>query len=122
MERGWMEVSTQEVAERMEADTGLVLVDVRTLPEVVDRHIPGVLWVPLHELESRYDELPTDREVVVVCEHGIRSAAACRFLAGRGFRRLLNMTGGMSGWTGPVEVGLPSRTRSPGNGGARSAR
>lgn len=106
----WKEISPSELAQRLESGDRPVLVDVRTPPEVAAYHIPGIVWIPLNELTTRYDELDPEEEIVLLCEHGVRSAMACQFLHQKGYPSLGNLTGGMSVWDGPTERGLP---RSP---------
>ena len=103
----WKEVSPHDLARRLEGGDAPVLVDVRTPSEVTAYHIPGVVWIPLDEIMARYGELDPERETVLLCEHGVRSTMACRFLHAQGYRNLGNMTGGMSCWDGPTERGLP---------------
>jgi rhodanese-related sulfurtransferase len=104
----WVEVSPEALAGRLESGDPPVMVDVRTLPEVAAYHIPGILWIPLNELPARLSEMDPEQETVLLCEHGVRSVAACQFLQQNGFGKLGNMTGGMSGWNGPVQSGLPA--------------
>ena len=64
--------------------------------------IPGAILLPLDLLASAAATLPREgAPILVCCEHGIRSRMAARFLATAGFLRVLDMTGGMSCWTGP---------------------
>jgi rhodanese-related sulfurtransferase len=92
-------------------ETGDVRVlDVRTPGEyLANGHIPGALLLPVDLIASAPATLPRDgKPLLVYCEHGIRSVHASRFLARAGFSPVLNMTGGMSRWTGirertPVE-------------------
>lgn len=86
----------------------VVLVDVRTESEFAKGHIPGSLLVPLHQLEARVHEIPINGvPVAVICEHGIRSHSACKFLAEHGVQSLYNLADGMDDWPGPVSTGLP---------------
>ena len=83
---------------------GTHIVDVRTHQEVAMGKIPGALHVPIDELEARIDELPRDdKNTLIYCAGGGRSAAACEFLSGKGYGGLHNLTGGMGAWTGAVE-------------------
>jgi rhodanese-related sulfurtransferase len=77
-----------------------------TPEEFTVRHIPGAVLIPIDELAARVQELDPDEELVVVCEHGIRSAAAVGYLTRLGYERCANMRHGMSAWRGAVEVGL----------------
>lgn len=86
----------------------VVLLDVRTESEFASRHIPGSILIPLPELEARIREVPINGvPVAVVCEHGVRGDAACRFLAEHGVVSLYNLAGGLDSWPGPVGTGLP---------------
>lgn len=82
------------------------VLDVRTEPEWIARHIPGAKLVPLHELEARLDEvLELPGPLVVHCEHGVRSVSAAHFLAAKGRTDVFNVVEGLSAWRGPVEGG-----------------
>jgi rhodanese-related sulfurtransferase len=85
---------------------GAFVLDVRTPEEWDDFHAPGTTLIPLNELESRLDEVPHDREVVVVCRSGNRSQAGRDILRQAGFERVSSMSGGMNAWRNagyPVE-------------------
>ena len=89
----------------------VVLLDVRTESEFARGHIPGSLLIPLQQLESRIREVPINGvSIAVICEHGIRSHSACRFLAEHGVRSLFNLAGGLDDWPGPVKTGVPEGT------------
>lgn len=74
------------------------LLDVREPEEYVMRRIPGAVNIPLPELEERIGEIPDDKPIVVVCEHGIRSVIAARMLVEMGYSGVYNLLGGTSEW------------------------
>lgn len=81
----------------------VVVLDVRTLPEWNAVHIPGARHIPIDELAARLGELDPEAPTLVVCAHGIRSAAAGQWLARHAeFEWVGNLRFGMSGWRGPV--------------------
>ncbi len=85
---------------------GVFFLDVRTQDEWNDFHLKGSTLIPLDELDSRYTELPKDREIVVVCRSGHRSASAVALLQGKGFTNLASLSGGLQAWVDadyPVE-------------------
>lgn len=94
-----------EADARAKVDAGEVRVlDVRTHRETSGGTIPGALRIPVDELEARHHELPKDgAPTLVVCAMGVRSAAACEFLAGQGYFALYNLDGGMTAWRGEVQ-------------------
>lgn len=74
---------------------GALLLDVRTVEEFAAGHIDGAVNVPVQVLSTF--EVPVDREVVVYCRSGRRSANAKTMLEGRGVKRVVDI-GGMSNW------------------------
>ena len=54
------------------------------------------------------DQLPRDRDIVVHCKMGGRSAAAAATLASLGFTRVFNMEGGITGWAQQIDPSLPT--------------
>ena len=77
----------------------MFLLDVREPFEFAAARIPGTVNVPLGSLAARVDEAPRDRDVVVVCESGARSARATELLRAKGVARAVNLAGGTSRWT-----------------------
>ena len=59
---------------------------------------PGALNVPQADLASRLEELPRDRPLLVICQHGMRSLRAAQFLKQAGFTNVATVTGGTSAW------------------------
>ncbi len=70
------------------------IVDVRTVAEYENHHIPHAINVPLDELRNRLHELSREREVWVVCGVGQRAYNATRILQQHGFQ-VKNLSGGM---------------------------
>ncbi len=79
---------------------GALLVDVRERAEVARTafDVPAIVNIPLSELEQRWNELPRDREIVLVCETGERSLKATYYLQFHGFQRVSNMQDGLLKW------------------------
>lgn len=94
-------ISAQEVANRLGTDREPFILDVREPNEVTAWSIPGSLNIPLRELSARTGELPDDKEVVVVCSSGGRSAYATRLLTRAGYLAT-NLTGGLDNWPSPA--------------------
>jgi rhodanese-related sulfurtransferase len=94
-------LSPQEALGPVERGEMLVL-DVRSPGEYAGLgHIPGAWLLPLDLIASAPAVLPADgRPVLVCCEHGVRSVAAARFLEQAGVAGVVNLSGGMSVWSG----------------------
>ncbi|HYM83860.1 MAG TPA: rhodanese-like domain-containing protein [Candidatus Dormibacteraeota bacterium] len=87
-----------------EVDAHPLLIDVRGADEFVQARVPGSVLVPLPSLAARLPHLPTDRELLVICHTGNRSATATAFLLARGYDRVADVAGGIVAW---YRAGLP---------------
>jgi rhodanese-related sulfurtransferase len=76
------------------------LLDVREDDEWVAGHIPGSTHIAMSGLLARVDEVPKDRDVVVVCKVGARSAQVTAYLRQQGWERVGNLDGGVVAWVG----------------------
>lgn len=92
----------------------LAILDVRTPGEFARLgHLPGARLLPVDLIASALAVVPEDgTPVLVVCEHGIRSAAAARVLADGGVAPVYDLAGGMAAWSGAREYG-PARVAGP---------
>jgi sulfur dioxygenase len=101
-------LAAPQVKAKLTSASPPLLLDVREPEEFVGElgHIEGALLVPLDALERRLPKLAgyVDRDVIVVCRAGARSASAGAILRRAGFQRVINLQGGMLAWT---EAGLP---------------
>lgn len=103
---GWFsrpegQLSPQAVEAKLAGPQPPLLVDVREPHEVAAGRIPGSVAIPLGSLAARMGELPRERELVMVCRSGARSAMATQALVKAGYKAV-NMAGGMSAWRGAV--------------------
>ena len=58
----------------------LLVLDVRTVQEFAENHVPGAVNIPVEELERRIGELPADRPILIICRTGRRAEAAYAML------------------------------------------
>jgi adenylyltransferase/sulfurtransferase len=101
------DITSVELKERLDRGDRLTLVDVREPNEFQINRIPGTVLIPLGEIPRRYAELSKDDEIVVHCKMGGRSAKAADFLRSVGFRRVLNLKGGILDWIDRVDPSQP---------------
>ncbi len=87
---------------------GALLVDVREKDEVIEiaYDVPNIINIPLSEFEERFNEIPKDKDVVIVCKGGDRSLRAAGFLVNHGYTNVVNMKHGIVRW---VQKGFPSK-------------
>ena len=90
-------IDPDDLRDLLETDDDVLLLDVRTPMEHRGDAIEGSVLIPLQELSFRADELPRDREIVVYCRVGSRSAYAAAYLARLGFS-VRNLAGGIMAW------------------------
>lgn len=102
--KGIRNVSTGELAE-MVTQKGTTFVDVREPHEYKGGHVPQMKNIPLSVLRKRIGEIPADRTVVLMCRSGNRSMQAARILKSHGYKDIVNVRSGMTGWTGKVVRG-----------------
>jgi adenylyltransferase/sulfurtransferase len=101
------EISALELKRRLDRGDTLRIIDVREPNEYQINRIQGSQLIPLGELPRRYAELDPDEELVMQCKVGARSAKAADFLRSVGFRRVLNLRGGILDWIDKVDPTQP---------------
>lgn len=91
-----MDITVEELRERLESGEELNLIDVREEHEYEADNL-GAYLIPLGELPSRLSELEElkDKEVLVHCRSGARSDRAKQFLIAQGFGNVRNVLGGI---------------------------
>jgi rhodanese-related sulfurtransferase len=92
-----------DLVRRIGAADAPLVVDVREPYELRIAPMAGARAIPLGGFGEAAGTLDPEREIVLVCHHGSRSMQAARHLAGRGFRRVWNLEGGIDRWSTDVD-------------------
>jgi rhodanese-related sulfurtransferase len=100
------EITPREYAARAEAGPAPLLLDVREGWELAIARLDGVLHIPMGEIPARLGELAPEREIVVLCRSGGRSATVARFLQQQGYRDVWNLAGGILAWSEQLDPSL----------------
>jgi molybdopterin/thiamine biosynthesis adenylyltransferase/rhodanese-related sulfurtransferase len=100
------EIAPRELKARLDRGDDLFVLDVREPHEYQICNLGGHL-IPLGELSRRVNELDSSREIVAHCRSGKRSAEAVEFLRSAGFRKVLNLKGGILAWSDEVDPSVP---------------
>ena len=100
------EIAPRELKSRLDRGDELFILDVREPHEYQICNLGGHL-IPLGELSRRVNELDSSREIAVHCRSGKRSAEAVEFLRSAGFRKVLNLKGGILAWSDEVDPSVP---------------
>jgi rhodanese-related sulfurtransferase len=103
--------ASRRLAEAGASEDGPLLVDVREADEYLAVRADGARLFPLSQFVVRYQELPMDRPLLMICAAGGRSGQATAFLLANGWEDVANIAGGTGSW---VAAGLPTRTGAPG--------
>jgi sulfur-carrier protein adenylyltransferase/sulfurtransferase len=103
------EIDALELKVMMDEKRDFFLLDVREPNEWDIAHIEGATLLPLSQLPNRYRELEKakGKPIVVHCKSGVRSAKAIAFLKQQGFSGLVNVAGGILGWSDQVDPSVP---------------
>lgn len=105
-------ISVDELAQRLatEADS-FQFVDVREPQELAIAKLEGFQNLPLSEFEQWSGQIKTlldpEKETLVMCHHGMRSAQMCQWLASQGFAKVKNVTGGIDAYSAYVDSTVP---------------
>jgi len=100
------EIAPRELKARLDRGDDLFILDVREPHEYQICNLGGHL-IPLGDLSRRVSELDSSREIVAHCRSGKRSAEAVEFLRKAGFRKVLNLKGGILAWSDEVDPSVP---------------
>ena len=93
------EVSPNEAAQLEKK--GSLFVDVREPNEIKDMAyaVKHIQCVPLSQLNKRFNEIPKNKELIMVCRSGRRSMKAAQFLSDQGYNLIKNLDGGIMNWS-----------------------
>jgi rhodanese-related sulfurtransferase len=99
---GHVEITAQEAKDMIDTNPQLIVVDVREESEFCGEggHISGARNLPWNSgvFEQRFNELPMDGDILLVCRSGHRTTHAAEFLDSKGYTSVFNMDDGMSAW------------------------
>jgi molybdopterin/thiamine biosynthesis adenylyltransferase/rhodanese-related sulfurtransferase len=99
-----LNITPAELAAQLTAGTDVVLIDVREPYEWTAGHLDQATHIPLAQLPQRLAEIPKDRDVVMICRSGGRSAhAQDHLMRQHGYTRVRNLVGGMQRWAREVD-------------------
>ncbi|MFN2518196.1 MAG: adenylyltransferase/sulfurtransferase MoeZ [Jatrophihabitantaceae bacterium] len=103
-------ITAAELKDLLDSDRSVYLVDVREPAEFEIVSIPGAILIPKEEIlrGEALASLPQDKQIVMYCKTGVRSAETLAAVKGAGFRDAVHVQGGVSAWVAQVDPSLPS--------------
>jgi len=96
--------------ERENGERDFVLVDVREPNEYEINRIPGSVLIPKGDFlnGTAFEQLPQDKQLVLHCKSGVRSAEALAVVKGAGFSDAIHVGGGVVAWVNQIDPSQPS--------------
>lgn len=109
MSRHPWEIEPSELAAGLAAENPPLLIDCRLDEELAIARVEAALHVPMADVRSRLQELEehSDRGIVVMCHHGVRSLQVVAFLREAGFEDVLSAAGGIDRWSLEIDGTIP---------------
>lgn len=102
------QITPTELKQRLDNGDDIQIIDVREDVELAIARMPNTIHIPLAQVLARMDEIDPNRETVVHCRSGVRSARAIEALQRSGFKgKLINLAGGILGWSAEVDPSVP---------------
>ncbi|PYS93781.1 MAG: molybdenum cofactor biosynthesis protein MoeB [Acidobacteria bacterium] len=102
------EITATELKQRLDQGDDLQIIDVREPHEYEIAKLEQAKLIPLGQVVGRMNEIDPNRETVVHCKGGVRSAKAIEALQRAGFAgRLVNLRGGITAWSNDVDPSVP---------------
>ena len=102
------EVSVADMKRALDdASLGIQVVDCREPSEYAAAHVPGVMFLPLSELQLRLDELKPEQGYYIHCRSGGRSMKLVQFLKQNGFKNVKSVAGGIHAWADAYDPNMP---------------
>lgn len=95
------DISQEQLQQLMKNEQQIILLDVRTVEEFTEGHIPNAINIPHKELVARLAELSgaKNTQIVIYCRSGRRAEVAKQVLVDKGYTYLDHLTGDFNAWT-----------------------
>src|SRR5437660_682040 len=103
---GLATINVHALKRKMENNGTFAIIDVREEFEYDIARIKGSKLIPLAELPAHFGELPADKEIILVCKSGTRSAHAAELLRAAGFTQSYSLEGGIDAWANEIDPAM----------------
>ncbi|HJQ42282.1 MAG TPA: adenylyltransferase/sulfurtransferase MoeZ [Jatrophihabitantaceae bacterium] len=103
-------ITAAELKDLLDSDKPVYLVDVREPAEFEIVSIPGATLIPMHDIlrGNALAALPQDKQIVMYCKTGVRSAETLAAVKRAGFSDAVHVQGGVAAWVNQIDPSLPS--------------
>ena len=97
------EITVKELKNKFDNNEDFMLLDVRNIQEVLFSKINGSIHIPMNEIMNRINELDSNKEIIIQCKSGKRSARVCEYLMTQNFKNVKNLIGGIIAWSDEID-------------------
>jgi rhodanese-related sulfurtransferase len=101
-----IEITPEEAKQKL-VQGEAILLDVREPWEVETASVAGATLIPMGEIQARQQELDPEKNVLVLCHHGVRSLKVTNWLREHGFAKAQSVRGGIDAWSKQVDPKVP---------------
>ena len=100
------EIDASMLKNMIESKKDFILLDVRTDMEVLVSSIPSSVHIPMNDIPGRIKDLEKNKEIIVQCKSGKRSAKVCEYLMKNDFKKVKNLHGGILAWASEIDPSI----------------
>ena len=97
------EITVTELKNKFDNNEDFMLLDVRNIQEVLYSKIEKSIHIPMNEIQERINELDSNKEIIIQCKSGKRSARVCEYLMTQNFNNVKNLSGGIIAWADEID-------------------
>ena len=97
------EITVAELKNKFDNNDDFMLLDVRNIQEVLYSKIENSVHIPMNEIVDRMNELDSNKEIIIQCKSGKRSARVCEYLMTQNFNNVKNLSGGIIAWADEID-------------------
>ena len=97
------EITVTELKNKFDNNEDFILLDVRNIEEVLYSKIEKSIHIPMNEIQESINELDPNKEIIIQCKSGKRSARVCEYLMTQNFNNVKNLSGGIIAWAEEVD-------------------
>jgi rhodanese-related sulfurtransferase len=101
-----LEIGVADLAQWRQGADAPAILDVREPWELALCRIDGSIDIPMGQVPDRLAELPSDRRLVVMCHHGMRSMQVTQWLRMQGYDSACNLQGGIDAWASQIDLAM----------------
>ena len=105
-----LEITPQDARSQLAGERGVMLIDVREPVEFAIARIEGSLLIPMQSVPSELphlEALADDKDLLVVCHHGVRSLQVVNWLRHQGLVNCVSVSGGIDRWSREIDGNVP---------------